>query len=316
MFKEIKYGNSTLLPLTSDIVFKAIFTKEENKDLLLSLLTAYLDISAKSPEDITIMTTEKERDYPDDKLFRLDLRVKTAGNEHIDVEIQVRNEFDIIPRSLHYLARLYSSQIKRGDCRKRPADFGKAITLNFLCYNLIETEEDKDGENYEEKPDTTRSYIRHITFHDRETKAEFTDLMEMVFVELKRMDHDDPESLRDQWTRFFRAEDLEGLEELSHQNRIFEEAMKQMVQVSADEELRYAYVRKSMAELDEAAREAALVEDTATTYLAKGKAEGKEEEKEATAKRMLVKGMSLPDIADITGLSVNAIQGLQDTLAD
>ena len=305
MFKEIKYGNSTLLPLTSDIVFKAIFTKEENKDLLLSLLTAYLDISPKSPEDITIMTTEKERDYPDDKLFRLDLQVKTAGNEHIDVEIQVRNEFDIIPRSLHYLARLYSSQIKRGD---RYAASGKAITLNFLCYNLIETEEEKN----EEKPDTTRSYIRHMTFHDRETKAEFTDLMEMVFVELKRMDHEDPKNLRDQWTRFFRAEDLEGLEELSHQNRIFEEAMKQMVHVSADEELRYAYVRRSMAELDEAAREAALVEDTAATYLAKGK----EEEKEAIARRMLAKGMSLPDIADITGLSVNAIQELQDTLAD
>ncbi len=212
--------------------------------------------------------------------------------------------------------------------RKRPADFGKAITLNFLCYNLIETEEEKNEENYEEKPDTTRSYIRHITFHDRETKEEFTDLMEMVFVELKRMDHDDPESLRDQWTRFFRAEDLEGLEELSHQNRIFEEAMKQMVHVSADEELRYAYVRKSMAELDEAAREAALVEDTATTYLAKGieigekqgigigEKKGKEEEKEATAKRMLVKGMSLPDIADITGLSEDAIKELQDNLAD
>ncbi len=300
MFKEIKYGNSTLLPLTSDIVFKAIFTKEENKDLLLSLLTAYLDISPKSPEDITIMTTEKERDYPDNKLFRLDLRVKTAGNEHIDVEIQVRNEFDIIPRSLHYLARLYSSQIKRGD---RYAKSGRAVTLNLLCYNLIETEEEKNEENYEEKQDTTRSYIRHITFHDRETKAEFTDLMEMVFVELKRMDHDDPESLRDQWTRFFRAEDLEGLEELSHQNRIFEEAMKQMVHVSADEELRYAYVRKSMAELDEAAREAALVEDTATTYLAKGKAEGKEEEKEATVKRLAAESSDISMIARVADLT-------------
>ena len=186
--------------------------------------------------------------------------------------------------------------------RKRPADFGKAITLNFLCYNLIETEE--------EKPDTTRSYIRHITFHDRETKEEFTDLMEMVFVELGRMDHEDPESLRDQWTRFFRAEDLAGLEELSHQNRIFEEAMKQMVHVSEDEELRYAYVRRSMAELDEAAREAALVEDTATTYLAKGK----EEEKEAIAKRMLAKGMSLPDIADITGLDEAALRTIRREL--
>ncbi len=300
MFKEIKYGNSTLLPLTSDIVFKAIFTKEENKDLLLSLLTAYLDISAESPEDITIMTTEIEREYPDDKLFRLDLRVLTSNNEHINVEVQVRNEFDIMPRSLHYLARLYSSQIKKGDCRKRPADFGKAITLNFLCYNLIETEEDKDGENYEEKPDTTRSYIRHMTFHDRETKEEFTDLMEMVFVELKRMDHDDPESLRDQWTTFFRLEDETQLEELCQRNAIFDKAVDQMIHISDEDVSRYHKEQRRLAVQDALAREKAIVE----------------EEKKAIAKRMLAKGMSPPDIADITGLSEDAIRELQDTLAD
>ena len=115
MFKEIPYKNTTLLPITNDIVFKAIFTKEENKDLLLSLLTAYLNITAKSPEDITIMPPDKEREYPDDKLFRLDLRVLTSNNEHINVEVQVRNEYDIVKRSLHYLAHLYLSQIGKGD---------------------------------------------------------------------------------------------------------------------------------------------------------------------------------------------------------
>ena len=79
--------------------------------------------------------------------------------------------------------------------------------------------------------------------------------------------------------------------------------MEHMVYVSEEEKIRYAYDRRYMAELDEAAREAALVEDTASTYLAKGKAEGKEEEKEATVKRLAAESSDISMIARVADLT-------------
>ena len=43
--KTIIYNGIELLPITIDIVFKEIFGKEENKDLLMSLLNSFLDIN-------------------------------------------------------------------------------------------------------------------------------------------------------------------------------------------------------------------------------------------------------------------------------
>ena len=173
--------------------------------------------------------------------------------------------------------------------RKRPADFGKAITLNFLCYNLIETEEEKN----EEKPDTTRSYIRHITFHDRERKEEFTDLLEMVFVELGRMDHEheDPESLRDQWTTFFRLEDETQLEELCHRNAIFDKAVDQMIHISDEDVSRYHKEQRRLAVQDALAREKAIREESV------------KKEKEATVKRLAAESSDISMIARVADLT-------------
>lgn len=55
---EINYKGQKLLPLKSDIVFKAIFGKLENRDLLASFLSAVLDIEIESPEAIEFTNTE------------------------------------------------------------------------------------------------------------------------------------------------------------------------------------------------------------------------------------------------------------------
>ena len=74
---KIIYEGQELLPITSDVVFKAIFGNEENKDLLISLLNSFLDVNIQKPEQIELVGTEIIKNYDNDKLCRLDIRVKT-----------------------------------------------------------------------------------------------------------------------------------------------------------------------------------------------------------------------------------------------
>lgn len=63
---------------------------------------------------------------------------KTENNEHVDIEIQVADKKDMVNRSLFYLCKRYTEQMKEGMKYK---DLGKTIALNFLCFNLFEDEE-------------------------------------------------------------------------------------------------------------------------------------------------------------------------------
>src|SRR5665647_20559 len=105
--ENIMYQGTELLPIKRDIVFKAVFGKEENKDILAEFLSDVLDLDVILPKDITFNNTELSPNFNTDKLSRLDVRVKTAHNEHIDIEIQIADQKDIIHRTLYYLSRLY-----------------------------------------------------------------------------------------------------------------------------------------------------------------------------------------------------------------
>ena len=86
MMRTIIYEGQELLPITSDIVFKAVFGNEENKDLLISLLNSFLNINIQKPEQIELVGTEIIKNYDNDKLCRLDIRVKTEDRKHIYIQ--------------------------------------------------------------------------------------------------------------------------------------------------------------------------------------------------------------------------------------
>ena len=51
-----------------------------------------MNVTIANPEQIKLVGTELIKHYEDDKLCRLDLRVKTEDNQNIDIEIQVANK--------------------------------------------------------------------------------------------------------------------------------------------------------------------------------------------------------------------------------
>ena len=232
--KTIMYDGKKLLPITSDVVFKAIFGNEENKDLLMSLLNSFLEIDIKTPDEIQIVGTEFIKHYGEDKLCRLDIRVKTDDNKHIDIEIQVVDKKDMINRSIYYAACLYTEQMKEG---MRYNKIGRTIALNILCYNLFED---------------NRSYVNSYRFKNRETNSELTDILEINFVELKKVkiQKTSNEDMKDLWAKFLSAESEEELIMLKEKNETLNKAVEKLKYVSADDIIRFEYDQRRKARLD------------------------------------------------------------------
>lgn len=76
-----------IIPPSYDVVFKAIFGREENKPLIISLLSSILTIKVQDLDDLVIMNNEIFLSNVDGKGSRLDLRLKLKDKTEIDVEV-------------------------------------------------------------------------------------------------------------------------------------------------------------------------------------------------------------------------------------
>jgi len=106
-------GRRTLDPKL-DIVFWMLFGEERNRALLISLINAVL----RPPlpiEAAEILSPEPERSTVGDKAIALDVRVRLANGEQIDVEMQSQRRRALPERILYYWARLYAGQLSRGE---------------------------------------------------------------------------------------------------------------------------------------------------------------------------------------------------------
>ena len=71
-----------IIPPRYDVVFKAIFGREENKPLIISLLSSILTINIDELDELIFMNGELTSDYIDGKGTRLDLRLYEDPSIH------------------------------------------------------------------------------------------------------------------------------------------------------------------------------------------------------------------------------------------
>ena len=102
------------LQLTNDYIFKRLFSKKGNEDILKDLLEGILEIPIEKVE--VMQEVELER---------------------VDIEMQIANEKNMIERTLYYWAGLYYTGLKRGQDYKLN---NKVITINILMYNIFKKE--------------------------------------------------------------------------------------------------------------------------------------------------------------------------------
>ena len=119
---------------TNDFIFKKIFGQPKNSDLLKDLLESILT-------DIKIDTVEINKDVSlerkmiTDKLGILDVIATLNDNTKVNIEMQVRNYYNTVERSLFYGTGVYHENLESG---KDYINIPCSISIWITDYNVFE----------------------------------------------------------------------------------------------------------------------------------------------------------------------------------
>lgn len=269
-----------LLPPKMDFVFKKIFGNEKHPNILISFLNAVLNPSDPI-KSVTLQDTTIEKEYLTDKYSRLDVRATTDKGEHINIEIQLDNKYNMIKRSLYYWSKLYEGQLESGNDYQKLA---RTICINLIDFNLLN--HDKFHSVYRLK--------------DCETHEELTDIIELHFIELKKMKHvkhaDEVKSKLEAWLHFINQPDSEVVRELEAVESEIKSAKAELIRLSGNKVERELFEKRRQAMLDEA------------SALAFAEEKGAKKEKLEIAKNLIQKGLDNGFIVETTGLPLEEVE--------
>ena len=249
----------TLLNPKIDFVFKKIFGSEEHPEILISFLNAVL--KPKKPiVSVEIKNSDLEKEYIEDKFSRLDVKALTSNKEIINIEIQLKNEYNMIQRSLYYWSKLYEEQLSEGD---RYDKLSRTVCINILDFK----------------------YLKNDRFHnvyrlkEIETNEELTDLQEIHFIEipkLKRFEStEEIVDLLEGWVEFLRDPESEVIRKLEMSNKEIREAKDELYRLSRNSKERELYYLREKSLRDEISALANAKEKGLKEGLKQGLFEGK-----------------------------------------
>ena len=280
-----------LLPPKMDFVFKRIFGNENHPNVLISFLNAVLN-PVDPIQSVELKDTTIEKSHLEDKYSRLDVKAMTNKGEHINIEIQLKDEYNMIKRSLYYWSKLYEGQLENGENYQK---LSRTICINLLDFNLLN--HDKFHSVYRLK--------------DCETNEELTDVMELHFIELKKIkDVQHAEEVKtklEAWLYFINQPDSELVQELEKIEVDIKEAKAELIRLSGDRKERERYEKR---------RESRLNEVSALSYaeekgIQKGIEQGVKQEKIGIAKNLIQNGLDNELISKSTGLSIEEVEKLR-----
>ena len=285
----------------NDVLFKIIFADVKHKNVLMHFLNSAVESDDKIT-DVKILNSEIIPEHVSEKSSRLDVLAKTNSGNLIDIEIQVNRDHNMIGRTLFYWAKLFIGQLEIG---QRYSQLRRTITINILNFELF-------------REDTR--FWRKCFIVDRDTNKKITDLLEIQFVELNKMRKFDKKSPITFWIEFFKDPYSDTCKELYKLVPELNEAKNMMEKAKADPKK-----RQLIEERENAARDyASAIADAKIEGIEKGKAEERakadkelaEERAKAyagkidTAKNLIKIGLSIEQISQATGLSIDEISHL------
>ena len=272
-----------LLPPKMDFVFKRIFGNENHPNVLISFLNAVLT-PVDPIKSVIVKDTTIEKSHLEDKYSRLDVKAMTNKGEHINIEIQLKDEYNMIKSSLYYWSKLYEGQLENGENYQK---LSRTICINLLDFNLL----------------------NHTKFHsvyrlkDCETNEELTDVMEVHFIELKKMKDvkrvEEVKTKLGAWLYFINQPDSELVQELEKVEVEIKAAKAELIRLSGDRKERERYEKR---------RESRLNEISALSY---AEEKGAKKEKIEISKNLIQKGLDDDFIAETTGVSVEKVREIR-----
>ena len=279
------------LQLTNDYIFKRLFSKKGNEDILKDLLEGILEIPIEKVE--VMQEVELERVDIKDKLGVLDIKAVINEDTTVDIEMQIADEKNMIERTLFYWSGLYYTGLKRGQDYKLN---NKVITINILMYNIFKEEK----------------YHTIATIKEDENNKKITDKLEIHFIELPKFLKSKEignKKLR-QWLDFICNKRKGEIEMAVKENEKIAKASQEWEYLRGDEAVkRMAFLREKW-ERDwnsgmHSAEEAGIE---------KGMKKGVKKEKEEITIKMLEEGIDEKIILKVTSLTLEEIEKIKEKL--
>lgn len=221
----------------NDYYFKNLLGDEKRKNLTLDFLNSVFNPDGETLfTNLRFMDREFEPISPDSKLSRLDILAELNNGDIVDIEVQVCRQNYMVERSMYYMTRIFSENLKSGE---KYTKLSKVIAINILDFDLLENV-------------STWHNTAHFALDNYHTTI--TDCMEMHFLEIPKLKFSDIKKLKrlDTWGAYFsnKCTDKE-LEELIMINPSLKEVVSYEKYFNSNDELRRQYQKREDAILDE-----------------------------------------------------------------
>ena len=280
--------------LKNDIIFKAFFSRKGNEIFLIDFLEALLNIKIKEikiKEEVNL-----EQLATEEKGGRLDLQAKLNDGVIVNIELQMRNYFNIEERTTLYSSKVISRETERGSSYN---NISKVIMINILGYNLLEFDE----------------YISDtVIVLNKHRDYEMLKGIKWYFIELPKFRKQNPDLNKkiNQWLVFLDDSDQEAVKMAERKNNTLKKARKEIDYLTGDDAIRrLAHLREKW-EMDyvtgiECAEKKGISKGR-EEGIKEGKNEGKKQKQIEIAKNLLKMGMKISEISEATGLTIEEIK--------
>ena len=275
-----------------DFVFKKIFGSEENPKILIGFLNAVLKPIIPIVE-VEIKNTDIEKVHVEDKFSRLDVKAKTSNQEIINIEIQLKNKYNMIQRSLYYWSKLYEEQLGDGD---RYDKLCRTVCINILDFKYLKNDRFHNGYRLKEI----------------ETNEELTDIEEIHFIEIPKLkklnSEEEVVDMLEAWVEFLRDPESEVVRKLEMSNSEIREAKDKLYKLSMDEKERELYFLREKSIKDEISALANAEEKGIQIGIEQGIKQGIQREKIETVLRLKSLGLNIEQIAKGTCITETEVE--------
>ncbi len=175
------------LDVKTDYAFKRVFGSEGSRPVLLSFLNAILDYQGEQAiVDLSIVDPYQVPMLKGMKDTCVDVKAVLANGKHVIIEMQVLNVAGFEKRVLHNAAKEYATQLKKGD---EYTLLNPVIALTFTDFVMFEGSDE---------------YLSRFRLIERDRFIEYSDDVELIFVELPKfnVDQDTLDTTQDKWIYF------------------------------------------------------------------------------------------------------------------
>lgn len=177
------------LDVKTDYAFKRVFGSEGSLSVLTGFLNAILDYQGEHAiVDLTIVDPYQIPMLQGMKDTYVDVKAVLANGKHVIIEMQVLNVPGFEKRILHNAAKEYANQLQKGE------DYtllNPVIALTFTDFPMFEG---------------SQEYISRFRLIERDKFIEYSDDVELIFVELPKfkLELADLKTIQDKWIYFLK----------------------------------------------------------------------------------------------------------------